>query len=206
MVTVIVPHYGPDSLLVACKAALGPDVPVVVWDGNTANHGFAGNCNRAAEGLTGHLIFLNNDTIPQPGWLDPLTAALDAGHPIAGSHLTYPDGTNQHTGVAVARLPHAVHAINATNTRPSGPVDAVTGACLAITADLFWALGGFDEGYWNGYEDIDLCLAATEKTGRRPWYCADSHVVHLESVSDPEQRFIKARHNQARLSEKWGTR
>lgn len=202
--TVIVPHYGPDRLLEQCRSALDrhyPDVEVIVHDGNVANFGFAGNCNRAARLASGdRLVFLNNDCVVDAGWLEPL---LSPDWPLCGSLLRYPDGRVQHAGVNVLRLPAGLLAKNITTPRPSGTADAVTGASLSVDADLFWSLGGFDEGFWNGYEDVDLCLAAREATGRRAWLAAESTAVHLESASGAE-RWTRVQANVDRLNEKWG--
>jgi GT2 family glycosyltransferase len=77
----------------------------------------------------------------------------------------------------------------------------VTGACLAIRADTFAALGGFDEGFVNGYEDVDLCLACLG-AGLRVVYEPASTITHHESQSGPE-RFARASDNIARLRNKW---
>ena len=205
--SVIVPHYGADQLLTECLAALdqhAPDVEQVVVDGNALNEGFAGNCNRGARAAVGDvLVFLNNDCTVHEGWLEPLEAALD-GYPVAGSLLLYPDGSVQHAGVNVLRDPTgALEGRNVTVGRSASEVQAVTGASLAIDADLFWSVGGFDTGYWNGYEDLDLCFKITEHTGRRCWFAAESVATHLESVSGPE-RWSKVNDNIARLQTKWG--
>jgi O-antigen biosynthesis protein len=209
-VAVVIPHYGDDALLKQCAAAVTAATSwphsIEGWNGNDENHGFAGNCNRAAKNTDADtLVFLNNDCTVHPGWLEPLVAALDY-HPIAGSLLLYPDGRIQHSGVAVHRYPNGfIEARNLTYPHPSGEVDAVTGACLAIRADTFWSAGGFDEGYWNGYEDVDLCLTVAKQTGERPWFCAESAVTHGESQSGPE-RWRCVNENVARLNEKWGDR
>lgn len=206
-VAILIPHFGDPGLLLACLESIEKDYASTfcgLWDGNVENHGFAGNCNRIAAVYPEYdtFVFLNNDCVVHEGWLEPLLAALDDGHMIAGSRLLYPDGRVQHAGVTITDLAGHLVARNVTVDAPSRQVDAVTGASLAIRAEDFWALGGFDEGYWNGYEDVDLCLAA-RKAGGTIWYCADSVATHLESQSGPE-RWSKVRENEARLQEKWG--
>ncbi|MDD2338415.1 MAG: glycosyltransferase family 2 protein, partial [Geobacteraceae bacterium] len=61
---------------------------------NQVNQGFARACNQGADTAQADLVlFLNNDTEPQPGWLEPLLHILDNNPEIAavGSKLLYPD-------------------------------------------------------------------------------------------------------------------
>lgn len=170
---------------------------------NAKNLGFAVACNQGAAAATGDvLVFLNNDTEPTDGWLEPLVEALHEGYGIAGSKLVYPHGLIQHAGVTVdLALPPGQEARGVQTDEPSRDVDAVTGACLAIHRDLFMDLGGFDERFWNGYEDVDLCLKALA-AGYPIRYCRESVVVHHESKSGPE-RWSKVRENVMWLREKW---
>lgn len=205
--SVIVPHFGCEMLLIDCLGALrgyAPDAEQIIVDGNEQNDGFAGNCNRGARDASGDvLVFLNNDCTIHAGWLEPLVDALGR-YPVAGSLLLYPDGRIQHAGVNVLRTPDGtLEGRNTTVARPSGEVTAVTGASLAVRADTFWAVGGFDTGYWNGYEDLDLCFKVHEYTGRRCWFAADSVATHLESASGPE-RWTHVAENIDRLQTKWG--
>jgi len=74
-------------------------------------------------------------------------------------------------------------------------------ACLLVRRECFEAVGGFDEGYVNGYEDVDLCFAFQA----RGWYCVfepASVLIHHGAQAGPT-RFAKARDNIARLHEKW---
>ena len=54
--------------------------------------------------------------------------------------------------------------------------------CVMIRSEAFQDVGGFDEGYWNGYEDVDLCLALGAK-GWRIVYEPASVLMHHESAS-----------------------
>lgn len=180
---------------------LGQSVPMLH---NTRNMGFAVSCNRGAkvafdDPTVGHVVFLNNDTVPQVGWLDVLLGEADG---VAGARLTYPDGRLQHAGVELVSVGGFLEARNVQHERPTGPVSAVTGACLAVSRGCWDALGGFDEGFDNGYEDVDLCLRA-RRAGWPVRYCAESHVVHLESASGAE-RWRSVSENVQRLQDKWG--
>lgn len=162
---------------------------------------FAQNCNSAAIG-DDLLLFLNDDTEPQSGWLEPIVAAFDDEKVgIVGCKLIYPNGSLQHAGVGF-RDNNGIEAFNITFFDfPTRDVEAVTGACMAVRTSMFDDLGGFDEGFRNGYEDIDLCLRAS-LAGWRIVYVAESVVVHHESQSGPA-RWTHVRDNIARLQERW---
>lgn len=53
----------------------------------------------------------------------------------------------------------------------------VAGMFMLVRSADFASLGGFDEGYFLYYEDVDLC-ARLWKTGRRVMLCPAVHVVH----------------------------
>jgi len=217
--SIIVPVYNKASLTRQClkllfsRPAAVPFEVIVVDDGSrdvtpqvlaqygsrirvvthAANQGFATTCNDGAMIAEGEfLVFLNNDTLPQPGWLDALVACARA-HPkaaVVGSKLLYPNDTIQHAGVVMNQYGFPNHlyggfpgdhpAVNMTRR-----FQAVTGACMLVRRAAFEEVGGFDTGYRNFYEDIDLCLRLGER-GYETYFCAESVLYHLESQSrDP---------------------
>lgn len=182
--------------------ATAPDAFVIV-EHDRERAGFAETCNAGACRTTADvLVFLNDDTTVLPGWLDCLVGATESAA-IAGAALFYPDGQIQHTGVFLRRDGQGrLEAYNRRTQAASGAVPAVTGACLAIRRDVWDDLGGFDESYRNGYEDVDLALRARE-AGHEVAFVAESQVVHLESKSPG--RFDHAPQNIALLQERWGS-
>ena len=158
---------------------------------NPENVGFVDSCNRGAAAARGRwLVFLNNDTAVQPGWLGALLGPLerDAGVGLSGGRLLYPDGRLQEAGGLiwsdgsgwnVGRLDHPERP----EYRAPRRVDYVSGACLAIARERFEALGGFDPLYRPGYyEDTDLAFRVRE-AGAEVVYAPGCRVVHFEGAS-----------------------
>ena len=65
-------------------------------------------------------------------------------------------------------------------------------------------LGGFDTGYLNSFEDVDLCMRVAE-LGLESHYCANSVVVHHESVTRKGRR-RQDRQNAVRFHAHWRSR
>jgi O-antigen biosynthesis protein len=181
---------------------------------NSENTGFAKACNQGARAARAQfLVFLNNDTEVQSNWLGPLLALAEADAAVAavGCKLLFPNGTIQHAGVALAECQGhdpllAFHLFG--QEKSDFPLanqrrvyQAVTAACMLARKSHFDQMEGFDEGYWNGYEDVDLCLRFQQQ-GWLTVYEPASVVVHHESQSGPE-RFRRVAENVERFHQKW---
>ncbi len=163
---------------------------------NTANRGFGRACNQGAAAAAGkYILFLNNDTIPLPGWLDGLVDELQT-HPevaVVGSKLLYEGGLVQHAGILFERgtrnLYHPNRLLRADDPRVNRrrELQAVTGACLMIRTRWFKECGGFCEKFQTGYEDVDLCLAVRRRGGLVV-YQPKSSLIHLESQTPGRMR------------------
>jgi len=155
---------------------------------NKANLGFARACNQGGLAACGnYLLFLNNDTVPTPGWLEALlTAAHKPEVGVVGAKLLYPDGRIQHAGIGfingIPDHPNRFAPADAPEVNQYRELDMVTGACLMIPKELFAKLGGFDESYRNGVEDIDLCLRA-RTAGFKVVYEPKAVLYHHEGQS-----------------------
>jgi GT2 family glycosyltransferase len=180
---------------------------------NATNLGFGRACNRAAGLARGdYVLFLNNDTIPLAGWLEPLIATLDDRSVGAvGSRLFYPNGTLQHAGITLENgIPDHIHRAQPGDFAPAlaqRDYPAVTGACIIFRRDLLEQLEGFDEIYEMYVEDVDLCLRVWD-AGFRVVYQPASALVHLESASirDIARRDAQVRAGWATMHERWGGR
>lgn len=160
----------------------------VVTITNAENLGFTIASNQGAfRGDGRHIVFLNNDTLPEPGWLEWLVRTADGDDTVGavGSKLVYPDGVLQEAGGIVfsdgngwnyGRGRHPDHP----KYRFVREVDYCSGASLLVKREVFDKLGGFDERYAPAYfEDSDLCFGV-RSLGLRVLYQPRSVVVHLE--------------------------
>jgi GT2 family glycosyltransferase len=149
-----------------------PGVKVVRLDSNT---GFAGGCNFGAalalQAGADYVLLLNNDTVVQPGFLEPLVAYLDR-HPeaaIAAPVICYSNRPNTvwfgggKIRLALGYFQHRY--LNQSREHvPAEPMitDYVSGCCMLVERQLIAAIGLFDERFFAYYEDSDFCLRARQ--------------------------------------------
>jgi GT2 family glycosyltransferase len=152
---------------------------------------FAINNNRAALVARGEILcLLNNDTELPIGWLDPMFAGLKR-YPDAGfiGNVQKNPKTNRydHFGVVFPPWLTPIHYGQHLKQRPhfDGPYSrwaAVTAACVLIKKEVFFSVGGFDESFVNGCEDIDLCLRLHAK-GYWHYVAHESEILHHKGAS-----------------------
>ena len=153
------------------------------------------------------LVFMNNDMeVITPDWLEWLSGyALQPEIGVVGAQLLREDSTLQHAGIVLGLggwcdhiFDHQRPDLTDTEFVPPGlirNVSAVTGACMAISAEKFFCCGSFDEAYQVTGSDVEYCLRMM-KAGLRNVYLAPACLYHLESRTrstggpDPDrQRF-----------------
>lgn len=216
-VSIVIPVYNQFAHTRACLAALAehpPEVPfevIVVDDGSSdetrreleqwtgvryhrraQNGGFIAACNDGAALAAGRrLLFLNNDTVPQPGWLDELvaTAERDPAIGIVGCQLVFGDGVLQESGGVVFSDGSGWNY--GRGESPNDPrfsylreTDYVSGAVLLIDKALFEQVGRFDTRYAPAYyEDTDLAFAV-RAAGRKVVVAPQARVLHDEGTTN----------------------
>lgn len=132
---------------------------------------------------TPHLVFIDNDVVVSPGWLEALVQCADeTGADIVGP-LTCQDEPVHETihfangeariivdvkgrrrlrekmcrqGQRVAQVAHKLERT---------PAELVEFHCMLVRRDVFERLGPLDEGFLNTKEHVDLCMAVTQTDG-----------------------------------------
>jgi glycosyltransferase involved in cell wall biosynthesis len=152
-------------------------------------------CNRGAAAACGQvLVFLNNDIeIIETGWLSELMSQVtrpEVG--VVGASLWFPDGQLQHAGIVLS--PERIGNYAYFRQRRGDPgyfsqlqlvrnVAAVTGACLAVRAEVYAQVGGLNERDLGiAFNDIDFCLRVRELNLRAVW-TPYAELMHRESTS-----------------------
>lgn len=189
----------------------------------SGNLGYGGAMNAAVTGLPAEVEFVllsNPDVELSPGALDILVAAARRDERIAsvGPRILEPDGSTYPSARAVPSVVNGVgHALFA-GIWPANPWsrayrvqddaaaptrrDAgwLSGACLLVRRSAFEAIGGFDEGYFMYFEDVDLGYRLGLAGGRNV-YEPTAAVVHTGAHStsgDESARMLDAHHRSAR--------
>ncbi len=179
------------------------------------NAGFAANVNRGLRATDPErdVVVLNSDVEARPGWLACLQYAScqeeDVG--IVGARLLYPDGRIQFAGTA-RNLGAPEWFDHRYRFKPAdwgpagltGPVLAVTGACMYVRRGALERIGLLDEErYPMAYEDVNWCLRAW-CAGLRVLYFPAACLVHHESVTRGTEVGERERASQEAFWERWG--
>ncbi|MDJ0923765.1 MAG: glycosyltransferase family 2 protein [Acidimicrobiia bacterium] len=183
------------------------------------------------------LLLNNDITPINPGWLGAMVGDLEADpwRGAAGALLIYPyrpgyespdpntgaDLTIQHRGIEFrwrrnaepgATIPWAYNVGVGEDPAPASlatsvEVPAATAACLLVRTDLIRRLGGLDEGFTYGMEDVDLALRIRQ-AGFRIMLVGDAAMFHHEFGTQSELTGSKRRAhglaNVQHFAEKWG--
>ena len=162
------------------------DDPRIRFCINSVNRGYAASNNAGVRLAQGDMLaLLNNDLVLSPGWLEPMLALLQSPGLHAGlvGNVQYrvADGAVDHAGVVLSPRGQLFHQ----STIPQMPhvqAFAVTGACMLLRKADFLAVGGFDEAYVNGCEDIDLCFKL-QAANKKVYVASESRIHHHVSLS-----------------------
>lgn len=180
---------------------------------SSVNTNFSGGMNIGIARSSGEFVLLlNNDAILEPGWLPPLVSALeDPWAKGAQSLLLYPKIARVQAAGTMFLGPGVIpwhflagHPVEDALRAHHRKFHAITAAVMMTRAVDLVDVEGFDEGYRNGYEDIDLCLRLNQDPRDYFTVAIDSRASHPEGSSEGRSRHDTA--NRARFLERWGDR
>ena len=214
-VEVIVADNGSTDASVAVLGEEFPSVRVLRMD---RNYGFAGGYNRALEQVEAdYYLLLNSDVETPEGWLQPLTECLDRNPDVAvvAPKLISSEERRmfEYAGAAGGYIdllgyPFCRGRILRTVEEDRGQYDDardvfwVSGAAFCCRAEVFRALGGFDDDFFAHMEEIDLCWRM-QLAGYRVRVVPESRVYHLGGgtlqTDSPSKVFYNHRNNLAML-------
>lgn len=194
---------------------------------NKENESFSKSNNQAARISNGkYLLLLNNDVVPTYGWLNQMMKSQLQSDNVGavGAKLVYPDCSNsrynrqksfkiQHTGISFHEENGFIKPYNRYNgnifkvqDEMDEPRAAVTAAALLVGKDIYFQVGGLDEGYNYGYEDVDFCLKLLKK-GYTNIYSPKALLFHYEfgtQENNKNEEVKKRRLNNMKLfNERW---
>lgn len=150
--------------------------------------------NLGAAAATGeYLLLLNNDTeVRSPDFMEEMLGYLQRPEVgVVGAKLYFRDGLTQHAGMLVG--PHGTVCHPNQDFEPAregylsravrpGNFSAVTGACQMVRKGVFDEVGGYDESFAVGFNDVDFCFRVRE-TGRLVTFTPYAELFHYEFVS-----------------------
>jgi N-acetylglucosaminyl-diphospho-decaprenol L-rhamnosyltransferase len=161
--------------------AIEHELPAATVIRNDHNAAYGRACNQgAAAGDGDYVLILNSDIVVRQGAVDRLVQFMGSSpdHVAAGGRVVNPGTDDVQIGHAVRAFPQllsqAAQMLGLERRWPANPVsrralgldldygrtqdvDQPPGSCLLCRRVDFDAVGGFDEGFFYWYEDVDLC-------------------------------------------------
>ncbi|HEY4656230.1 MAG TPA: glycosyltransferase family 2 protein [Cyclobacteriaceae bacterium] len=221
----VMKHSGEATIYVADNgstdqsvALLEHEFPTVRTIKFSTNYGFCKGYNEALNRVRSDLyILLNSDVEVTGGWLSPIirlfeaNADIDAVQPKIRSSRE--PGKFEYAGAGGGFIdslgyPFCRGRIFNRIESDHGQYDDecevfwASGACMAIKADAFLRLGGFDEDFFAHMEEIDLCWKI-QRSGKKVFYTGRSIVYHLGAgtltYNHPRKTYLNFRNNLSML-------
>jgi GT2 family glycosyltransferase len=191
----------------AIIAKLFPEISFIQ---SKVNLGFAGGNNLGVKHAKGkYILFLNNDTEVDPGFIEPMVEKLEADPKIGAvspkiKFFFQPD-TIQFSGQAPIN-PYTMRSHGyGWGAKDDGQFDKDTltsfvhGAAMMIPMEVIEKVGMMAEIYFLYYEELDWG-ARIKAAGYKLWYVHNSLVMHKESMSTGKLTPFKTYYmNRARL-------
>ncbi|EAR07916.1 glycosyltransferase [Reinekea blandensis] len=152
------------------------------------NYSFSSSCNLGAKKAKySNLLFLNNDIVFQSDSISESLKLFDRSNTgCVGVRMLNESGDIVHNGIEFKWEDSRGYFIPKNIIEPTSSTlnqVAVTGAHLLLKKSDFDKVGGFDESFYYGLEDVDLCLRVVKFLQKRVLLNENSKVVHKNEVT-----------------------
>ena len=180
---------------------------------NEENVGFPKGCNIgiANSNSENDVLFLNNDTIVTPRWLDNLKICLYSNDKV-GATASISNNCSNYQSISVpysdvSDMMTFADSNNITNPEKWEQKSRLVAFCMLVKRDVLNKVGLFDERFTPGnFEDDDLCMRIVE-VGYKLMLCNDSFIHHFGSSSfnkDYAKFNNLLMENSRKFQDKWG--
>lgn len=187
---ILVDNHSTDGSLEIIKTKYKDVINIIECE---KNYGPAGGRNIGARGAKGeYLLFLDHDTFINENTIPVMMRLLeDKNVGIVGCKLLNEDGSHQPSAKRFPRFSREIfsafllnrifknsrfsYVINSDKTID---VEWVSGPCFLMKKETFLNVNGFDEDYFYGAEEADICYRAI-KQGWRVVYTPEAEAVHV---------------------------
>lgn len=239
IVSIIIPHFNGKNIIHDCleslkKTKFQNKEIIIVDNGSTdgsisyvkkkfeyvkiiespSNRGYAGGCNLGAENAIGnYLIFLNNDTIHNPDWIDPLVQMLEKDKSISSiqpkilniknkDKFDYAGGSGgflDKYGFSFSRG-RIFHTIENDDGQYDNTCEIfwASGTAFITRKSIFQKMNGFDETLFAHFEEIDYHWKS-KLAGFSVWVEPKSVIYHLGgatlSYQSPYKTYLNHRNS-----------
>ena len=219
---IVVDNDSTDDSVKFLKSLKELDIKIIK---NKENVSFSKGNNDGVKIANGeYILLLNNDIEPTYGWLNEMMGTIVYNENVGavGAKLIFPyfedekqlkySFTLQHTGDIIKEKNNdrCLYVAQNQNRFSSNIFDnsisvngkriLVTGAALLTKKEIYTEIGGLDEDYWYGYEDVDFNLKLHKK-GYDVIFASAALLFHYESATPRE---VKCPNNYNVLCDKWG--
>ena len=191
-------------------------VKVVHWPGK---FNFSAIVNFGVSHASGDvLLILNNDTeLIEPDSITEMVGLLQRPEVgVVGAKLLFKDGLVQHAGIGVGMCGAVVHVNQNRSVDDggyqgraclTGDFTAVTGACQMVRRSVFQEVGGYDEAFAVGFNDIDFCMRLQE-AGYLAAFTPYAQFYHYEFASRgrelaDEGKLLRWKRELALFTQRW---
>lgn len=238
-VSIVLPHWNGIDILSDClnslKRCTYPNIEIIVVDNASTdgspdwveknhadvklvrcqkNTGYAGGCNRGLRIASGdYVLFLNNDTVHEPNWIEPLVDTLEKNSTIGAVQpkiLNYFDrdlfdyAGGSGGAMDILCFPFARGRLFLTREQDKGQYENETqifwasGTAVLLKKNLFEEAGGLDEIFFAHQEEIDLQWRL-QLMGYRIFVNPKSVVYHKNALTlpmhSPKKKYLNHRNS-----------